>query len=396
MINLSLCIITKNEAKHLDKCLASCISICDEIILVDSGSSDSTIEIAKKFGAKIYQIDWRDDYSYARNIAIEKASGKWILFLDGDEYLVNGNKILKSLEKAEDVVGGFYIERKDAFYHPENGKICFVPIGITRIIKNHKKIRFEEPVHEFAGRSVLKSGFKLSYIDKAYIHHNIIANSKTFLNQKQKKYLRLIENSVEKDPKNFWQRYHQGKTLWFFSRYQDSLNVFQEVLNDPTCAIEIKKASYRNILAILVRQKEYQQAKDHVDRYTHLFNIESEDFFLHGDLWLYTGQYKKALKSYAKIKTNIHPTNTIGYFPSGFYLYKWQKLFRISLCFYKKAPLVSLFLLNLSLLYNNRYVDALLLKSRIFKNQGKRNKSCQLFQQVKKINPEWEIMYKDL
>ena len=81
---LSLCIITKNEESKLPVCLSTVKNIVDEIILVDTGSTDNTLQIANEAGAKIYKKKWKNNFSEIRNYALEKANGKWILFLDAD------------------------------------------------------------------------------------------------------------------------------------------------------------------------------------------------------------------------------------------------------------------------------------------------------------------------
>lgn len=83
-MKLSVVIITLNEEKYIKQCLTSVKKIADEIIVVDSGSTDNTIEIAKKFGAKVYTRVF-DNYSNQKNFAAQKAAGEWILSLDGDE-----------------------------------------------------------------------------------------------------------------------------------------------------------------------------------------------------------------------------------------------------------------------------------------------------------------------
>ncbi|HEX3624933.1 MAG TPA: glycosyltransferase [Verrucomicrobiae bacterium] len=86
--SLSVCLIAKNEEKFLAQCLKSIRDVAKQLIVVDTGSSDRTIEIAKEFGAEVYSHDWNDDFSAARNVALEHATGDWILILDADEELV--------------------------------------------------------------------------------------------------------------------------------------------------------------------------------------------------------------------------------------------------------------------------------------------------------------------
>src|SRR3989344_2135515 len=84
---ISLCMIAKNEEKHLEECLNSVKELVDEVIIVDTGSTDKTKQIAKKFNAKIYDFKWVDDFSAARNESLKHATKDWILVLDADEVL---------------------------------------------------------------------------------------------------------------------------------------------------------------------------------------------------------------------------------------------------------------------------------------------------------------------
>jgi len=84
---LSICIIVKDEEKNIGKCLRSIKPLADEMIVVDTGSTDRTKEIAKVFGAKVFEFEWTNSFSDARNYSISKASGDWILILDADEVI---------------------------------------------------------------------------------------------------------------------------------------------------------------------------------------------------------------------------------------------------------------------------------------------------------------------
>ena len=86
--SVSLCMIAKNEERFLEACLESAKGLVDEVVLVDTGSTDRTVEIAERFGARVLHAEWRDDFSAARNAALDGASGEWILHLDADEELV--------------------------------------------------------------------------------------------------------------------------------------------------------------------------------------------------------------------------------------------------------------------------------------------------------------------
>ena len=92
---LSLCMIVKDEEAALARCLDSVKEYVDEIVIVDTGSKDSTKQIAKKYTEKIYDFKWSSDFSAARNFSLSKAYGSWILVLDADEAM--DRKSVKSM-----------------------------------------------------------------------------------------------------------------------------------------------------------------------------------------------------------------------------------------------------------------------------------------------------------
>jgi tetratricopeptide (TPR) repeat protein len=85
---LSLSMIVKNEAANLDACLRSAKALCDELVVIDTGSSDRTVEIARSHGASVFHFAWCDDFAAARNFALDHTSGEWVLHLDADETAV--------------------------------------------------------------------------------------------------------------------------------------------------------------------------------------------------------------------------------------------------------------------------------------------------------------------
>ena len=89
MIPISLCMITKNEADKLDRCLSSVKELHLEIIVVDTGSTDNSLEVAHNYTEHVFRFDWICDFAAARNFSISKATNDWILVLDTDEYVTS-------------------------------------------------------------------------------------------------------------------------------------------------------------------------------------------------------------------------------------------------------------------------------------------------------------------
>jgi glycosyltransferase involved in cell wall biosynthesis len=138
---LSLCMIVKNEEKLLPGCLESAKDFVDEIIIVDTGSTDKTIEIAKQYNAKIYEHPWENNFSKHRNQSISYATSDWILYLDADEELIppSGEIVRKAIQ--DNTIDSIAVQIINPF---NNGKNMAV-FNSVRVFKNH--IRFEGIVH---------------------------------------------------------------------------------------------------------------------------------------------------------------------------------------------------------------------------------------------------------
>lgn len=130
---LSAVVLTRNESKNLGKCLAS-LSFCDEIIVIDDNSSDSTLRIAQKFNAKIFKRKLAGDFASQRNYGESKAKGQWLLFVDADEVITS--KLADSIKKALSAdIDGYYLRRRDFFWGRE------LKFGETRRVRNGGLLR---------------------------------------------------------------------------------------------------------------------------------------------------------------------------------------------------------------------------------------------------------------
>jgi len=147
-IFLSACLIVKNEEHRLSQCLESVKSLADEIIIVDTGSSDRTVTIAKKFQARVSHFLWCDDFAKARNYAITRAKGKWIIIIDADEMLEHSAiAVLQEVMQRNDCLAvnvlRSEIGAKQAPYSL-----------ILRLFRNHPAITFTGIYHESIDQSV--------------------------------------------------------------------------------------------------------------------------------------------------------------------------------------------------------------------------------------------------
>ncbi|MCG6533589.1 MAG: glycosyltransferase [Syntrophales bacterium LBB04] len=176
--------ITKNEEEFLPKCLESIKELVHEIIIVDTGSTDGTIQIAKAFGAKIYQHPWEQDYSKHRNQSISYATGEWILIIDADEVIakrdldkirrllstVRADGLLFTLRNYEGSSNLANLTLNPGDYEEGEGFPGFIGSDLIRLFRNDSQIYFTGQVHETVTPSILQSQ-KTTFNTGIPIHH---------------------------------------------------------------------------------------------------------------------------------------------------------------------------------------------------------------------------------
>jgi glycosyltransferase involved in cell wall biosynthesis len=191
MSSISLCMIVKNEEHNLYDCLKSIESVVDEMIIVDTGSSDKTIEIAKSFGATVLEMEWEDDFAKARNLSIKDAKSEWILWMDADDRTPKSSlrHIADLKNRARDCVYSFTIRNEK----PNGTGTEFLQ---ARLFPNHKGLTFERPVHEQVMLSALRIGLKMERATDVVVEHHGYADP-TELRQKAARNVKILEKNLE-------------------------------------------------------------------------------------------------------------------------------------------------------------------------------------------------------
>jgi len=212
---LSFCMIVKNEEKYLVKCLRSIRDIADEIIIVDTGSTDKTVEIARVFGARLFDFPWTGDFSAARNKSLEEATGDWIFALDADEVIdaLDYDELKKITDVIPSTPAAYAIETRNYLNHetvigwtpydgryPDQTRLGWMPGGKVRLFTRSKDIYFIHPVHELVEHSLKTAGIPI-YPGKVVVHHyGKLDEMKDW--QKGEDYYMLGKMKYENDPTN--------------------------------------------------------------------------------------------------------------------------------------------------------------------------------------------------
>jgi tetratricopeptide (TPR) repeat protein len=185
-MTVSLCMIVKDEEEMLPGCLDAVASAVDEIIVVDTGSSDRTVEIAESFAATVLHFPWNGSFSDARNAGLDAATGDWLLYLDADEHLVP-----EDAPKIRELLGrtwreGFFLGFRNLTGSPEAGTAVVHPA--LRIFRNRPEYRFEGRIHEQVTRTMptyLPERFELTavrVVHLGYLDRHVAGRKKSSRN----------------------------------------------------------------------------------------------------------------------------------------------------------------------------------------------------------------------
>lgn len=269
---ISVAMIVRDESEHLAECLAGISGLVDEICVVDTGSKDNTIEIARQYRAKASMFIWCDDFAAARNESLRISTGDWILVLDADERLDPGDfpKIRALAEGPNNCcyrfttrnytnttsVGEFQrCEPGDPF---ARGFAGWYPSSKVRFFPNHMNARFEGKVHELVHNSLEAQGVRIVQCE-APVHHYPFLRTPSRIVEKQKLYVQLGLAKIEACPDDPNAYAELGNQFSDAGDYASAAAAFRESLKrQPANPIVLKDLG--GVLHLLKRDDDAKRA----------------------------------------------------------------------------------------------------------------------------------------
>jgi glycosyltransferase involved in cell wall biosynthesis len=227
---LSLCMIVKNEAQHLEKCLRSVQGLVSEIIIADTGSTDGSMEIARRSGARVIEVPWEHDFSKARNRALRLASYAWILVLDADEAIAGWKP--EELERLLETQGadGYFLPF--IHYVGESPEKDYVTDNVCRLFRNDERILFRGSIHEEVASSIWSlPGGHIAYAALP-VHHYGYLDGELQRKHKTSRNLELIHSALNLEPRSIHLRYALGTEYYQQGNYNAAVEVLLPLLDE--------------------------------------------------------------------------------------------------------------------------------------------------------------------
>lgn len=297
MLPVSVCMIAKNEDNHLEECLKRLRPCRFEIIVVDTGSVDRTVEVAHKYADKVFHFAWCDNFSSARNFSIQQASNDWVLIIDCDEYLENVNLAVleESLTHNKDSVG--MIMRNNPYTVQGSRSIMSEHIG--RLF-NRKYCHFEGNVHERV-RTLDGKEPETFQIPLTFYHEGYVSESDKRMRATRN--LEMLLHDLEEKGPNSYIYFQLGQNYISLNDMEKAAHYYKLGLDlnaDPNSAfVQSMAETYGYCLIELAK---YDLAMSLKDKYE-LFSHRADFVYLMGMLYLKKGIYDKALEEFQKATT---------------------------------------------------------------------------------------------
>ncbi|MCH5281915.1 MAG: glycosyltransferase [Lachnospiraceae bacterium] len=309
----SVCIIAKNEEKHIEKCLKALHPLHAEIILVDTGSTDRTKELALKYTEHIYDFTWVQDFSAARNFSAEKASNDWILVIDCDEYVTNFDpNAIRAIQKNPSTVVGL-IEQQSLLGEADDQSMY---IDSPARFYNKKFYHFTGTIHE----QIVPYDGNISF---SYMSTGVIVSHDGYFGSPEERYEKNMRNTnmlvdaLKKEPDNPYLLFQLGQSYYAMQDYKTALSYYQKALTQPINYSSesgvVLAIGTINCLNELHRSEEALVFLDHYEELS-----QYADFvLLMGHVYTNMGNFLKAMTEYLKATTipKFHKAGSNSFLP---------------------------------------------------------------------------------
>ncbi|MGE6577809.1 tetratricopeptide repeat-containing glycosyltransferase family 2 protein [Paenibacillus xylanexedens] len=267
---ISLCMIVKDEEELLPHCLASVQGAVDEIIVVDTGSTDRSAEIAQQYGALVVRFEWCEDFAAARNAGLERASGDWILFLDADEALDRAAREQIRSWAAVSGCDGLFLNIHN---YTGTGQQGVTVNPVLRLFRNAPEHRFEGRIHEQIAAAICRRNSEAAFhVTDMIIHHYGYQTAIVEHKDKVNRNVRLLQQAVEEEPEQPFHHYNLGVEYLRVGEAERALETF----GVARMGIDPAVTSYAHLLfkyevRCLQHLNRWQEALDRIDAALELF-----------------------------------------------------------------------------------------------------------------------------
>lgn len=293
---VSLCMIMKNEEEHLARCLTSVKGVADEIIIVDTGSTDASVEIAESFGATVLHEEWINDFAHHRNTGLEHATGDWILVLDADEELIDGTKLLPFLN---DPAMDGYLFREVNFVGDQVGADSVVNSAF-RIFRNKPHHRYVGALHEQIYAQVDHDCTRSQFIPVEIFHYGYLDHTTESKNKKARN-MGIVLEEVKRKPNDSFTLFNAGVEFQRIGDHATAIDYFMRSFkNLSDLRMNFSSLLLRNMVAALCEMERFDEALQVVVDALEAYPEYTDLVYLKGQIHTGRREFRAAIAEFRK------------------------------------------------------------------------------------------------
>ena len=310
-VPISVCIIAKNEEKHIEECLKRLQPYDFEIIVTDTGSVDRTKEIAQKYADKVLDFEWVNDFSAARNFCAQNASNNWILSIDCDEYVnrIDVSVLRMLMQKFPKYTG---VIRLKNLVRDVDGKTGYGTDDVTRFY-NRNYYGFDGAIHEqICSHKISEREEKMDcfLLPMEVIHHGYDLSPQE-MKKKQERNLLMLYKNLENHPNDAYTCFQIAQSEFILGEYEKAVYFYERGLeDDPSPEYIYVQVMITSLAKAYVKVGRCEDAMNLMEKYAKQCKT-AKFIFTHAGVMLDCNQPLKALMLY--VKTTLTPdADTLG------------------------------------------------------------------------------------
>ena len=300
MSSVSLCMIVRNEESSLSTCLKSVCDVVDEIVIVDTGSTDRTIEIAKQYGARCYSVDWEHDFAKARNVSLSHATKDFILVLDADElWLPESSSALHQALLAHPDAGGFFVH---IYNQTDADDIDETEVSLNvRLFRNQPENRFSGALHEQIAETILTGPAAGIIVDSGIkILHLGYMQSAVAEKQKKQRNLAIALRECEAHPNDGFRSFNLGVEYVRLKDWPKAIAAFACAHHERAPDALWVPRFYKIFISALMQNDKWEQAQEILHEALAMFPDYTDLYYLQGVACYQRQEWFCALNSYSR------------------------------------------------------------------------------------------------
>jgi hypothetical protein len=293
VVGISGCVIARNEEARIASCLESLRPHVDEIVLVDTGSTDRTPEIAHELGARVYTYRWCDDFSSARNQSLDLARGKWIFWMDADDVISEeSGRLLRELAaRHPDCDVAFQAQVR---IPPGPGEYSNSVVDHVKLFPNRADVRFEHRIHEQILPSLRRAGIEVAMSDIVVTHEHY-DRSPEGQAAKRRRDSRLLRLDLRDRPDHPFVLFNFGMThLYATHDYELAAHYLRRSIERSNWSDSIVRKAYALLTSARMSQQDWDLAVSALEEGRVYYPDDAELLYLAGQVYQELGQLDRA------------------------------------------------------------------------------------------------------